>query len=375
MCVGQYSGDVAARPTQKSLLVRKGVADMQLVSPLFLVLLIVLPSLTLVLRRLRKRAIVPVVYFSDFRRGFAAGIQQMRETFSVKALPTLSILRFIVLALLIFTLARPQLTQSHEHKFAEGIDILLVLDISESMRAEDFSVPLANRKLAVKSEGVNRIHIAKSVINDFLSHRENDRIGTVIFAGESFTLCPLTLDYSVLIELLRDVQIGQLADGTAIGDALATATHRLETSESQTKVIILLTDGENNAGSIDPETAAALARSLGIRVYTIGMGQSGGARIPYPDTTFGKRYREVLTYLDEDTLKQIASITGGRYFRATDTQSLQRIYAEIDVFEKTKFAVVSTVDHKELASYILIPAVLLLGIEILLSNTVLRKIP
>ena len=335
---------------------------MQLVSPIFLVLLIVLPSLIFVFRWFRKQAIVPVVHFSDFRQGFAAGIQQMRETFAVKVLPTLSILRFIVFALLIFTLARPQLIQSQEHKFAEGIDILLVLDISESMRAEDF-------------EGVNRIHIAKSVINDFLSHRENDRIGSVIFAGESFTLCPLTLDYSVLIELLRDVEIGQLEDGTAIGDALATATHRLETSASQTKVVILLTDGENNAGSIDPETAAALAHSFGIKVYTIGMGKAGGARIPYPDTTFGKRYREVLTYLDEGTLKQIASITGGRYFRATDTQSLQRIYADIDRFEKTKFAVVRTVDHKELASYILIPAVLLLGIEILLSNTVLRKIP
>ena len=286
----------------------------------------------------------------------------MQQTLSVKALPILRILRFIVLALLIFTLARPQLTQSQEHKFAEGIDILLVLDISESMRAEDF-------------EGANRIHIAKSVINDFLSHRENDRIGLVTFAGESFTLCPLTLDYSVLIELLRDVEIGQLADGTAIGDALATATHRLEISESKTKIVILLTDGENNAGSIDPETAALLAQSFEIKVYTIGMGEEGGARIPYPDTTFGKRYREVLTYLDEETLKQIANITGGRYFRATDTQSLQRIYAEIDLLEQTKFAVVRIVDHKELASYILIPAVLLLGIEILLSNTVLRKIP
>ena len=349
---------------------------MQLISPVFLVLLLVLPSLIFVLRWARKQSIVPILHFSDFRHGFAAGIQQMRQTLSVKALPTLNILRFIVLALLIFTLARPQLSESRAHKFAEGIDILLVLDISESMRAEDFSgFPLANRKLAVKSEGTNRIQIAKSVINDFLSHRENDRIGLVMFAGESFTLCPLTLDYSVLIELLRDVQIGQLEDGTAIGDALATATHRLKISESKTKIVILLTDGENNAGSIDPETAAALSQSFGIKVYTIGMGTEGGARIPYADTTFGKRYREVLTYLDEGTLKQIASITGGRYFRATDTQSLQRIYAEIDRFEKTKFEVVNTVDHKELAPYILIPAVLLLGIEILLSNTVLRKIP
>lgn len=348
---------------------------MQLVSPILLVLLIVLPLLIFALRWLRKQAIVPVVHFSDFRHGFAAGIQQMRETLSVKALPTLRILRFIVLAMLIFTLARPQLSQSRAHKFAEGIDILLVLDISESMRAEDFSVPLANRKLAVKSEDANRIHIAKSVINDFLSQRENDRIGLVIFGGESFTLCPLTLDYSVLMELLRDVEIGQLEDGTAIGDALATAAHRLQTSESETQIVILLTDGENNAGSIDPETAAALAQSFGIKVYTIGMGKADGARIPYADTTFGKRYREVLTYLDEDTLKRISSLTGGRYFRATDTQSLQQIYAEIDLFEKTKFEVVSIVDHKELAAYLLIPTVLLLGIEILLSNTVLRKIP
>ena len=286
----------------------------------------------------------------------------MRQTFSVKVLPILKVLRFIVLALLIIILARPQLSQSLEHKLAKGIDILLVLDISESMRAEDF-------------EGANRIQTAKLVINDFLAHRENDRIGLVVFAGESFTLCPLTLDYPVLAELLSDVKLGQLEDGTAIGDALATATHRLRVSQSKTKIVILLTDGENNAGSIAPETAASVAESFGIKVYTIGMGKEGGARIPYADTTFGKRYREVLTYLDENTLKLIASTTGGSYFRATDLQSLKRIYTEIDRFEKTKFEVANAIVHKELAGYFLIPTMLLLGIEILLSNTVLRKIP
>lgn len=286
----------------------------------------------------------------------------MRQTLSIQALPILKVLRFVILALLVITLARPQLSQSREHQSAKGIDILLVLDISESMRAEDF-------------EGANRIQTAKSVVNDFLTHRENDRIGLVVFAGESFTLCPLTLDYSVLAELLGDVDIGQLEDGTAIGEALTTATQRLHASESKTKIVILLTDGENNAGSINPGAAASLAHSHGIKVYTIGMGKEGGARIPYADVTFGKRYREVLTYLDEDTLKQIARTTGGRYFRATDTQSLKQIYAEIDRFEKTQFEVINAIVRKELMGYFLIPAVLLLGIEILLSNTVLRKIP
>ena len=335
---------------------------MQFASPVFLILIIVVPLLILALRQLPRRTITPVVRFSDFNHGFGASVQKMRQTLSVKVLPILRVLRFIVLALLIITLARPQLSQSREHKLTKGIDILLALDISESMRAEDF-------------EGANRIQTAKSVINDFLGHRESDRIGLVVFAGESFTLCPLTLDYPVLAELLSDVEIGQLEDGTAIGDALATATHRLRASASKTKIVILLTDGENNAGSITPETAASLAASDGIKVYTIGMGKEGGARIPYADTTFGKRYREVLTYLDEGTLKQIANTTGGSYFRATDTQSLKQIYAEIDRFEKTKFEVTNTIIHKELVGYFLIPTMLLLGIEILLSNTVLRKIP
>lgn len=335
---------------------------MQLASPFFLILLIIIPLLFIASQWLHKRTIIPVVRFSDFNPSFATSVQKMRQTFSVKALPMLKVLRFIVLALLIVTLARPQLSQSREHKLAKGIDILLVLDISESMRAEDF-------------EGANRIQTAKLVIKDFLAHRENDRIGLVVFAGESFTLCPLTLDYPVLIELLSDVKLGQLQDGTAIGDALATATHRLRVSQSKTKIVILLTDGENNAGSITPETAASLAKSFGIKVYTIGMGKEGGARIPYADTTFGKRYREVLTYLDENTLKLIASTTGGSYFRATDGQSLKRIYTEIDRFEKTKFEVANAIVRKELVGYFLIPTMLLLGIEILLRNTVLRKIP
>ncbi len=303
----------------------------------------------------------------------------MPRTLAVKALPFLKGMRLIVIALLILTLARPQFSQSRAQRFAEGIDILLAVDISESMRAEDFEGTTMWEKTEFHlPPNQNRLQTAKAVIDNFLRHRENDRVGLVVFAGESFTLCPLTLDYPVLIELLRHVTVsmgGQLQDGTAIGDAIATAVHRLRASQAKTQIVILLTDGENNAGTIDPGTAATLAQSFGIKVYTIGMGKSGGALIPYEDTTFGKRYREVLTYLDEDTLKQIANITGARYFRATDTQSLTRIYTEIDQFEKTKFEVINYVAHKELAAYVLIPAALLLGIEILLSNTVLRKIP
>ena len=316
--------------------------------------------LAMYLRRQQKRANLPAIRFGELE-----GIRQIPKTPAVKLLPLLKVIRFIVIALLIFTLARPQLSQSQERRFAESINIFLALDVSESMRAEDF-------------KDANRLQTAKSVIQGFLRNRESDRIGLVVFSGESFTLCPLTLDYSVLVELLDNVEVamgGQLQDGTAIGDAIATTTHRLRDSEAKTKIVILLTDGENNAGTIDPGTAASLAQSFGIRVYTIGMGKEEGARIPYEDTTFGKRYREELTYLDEDTLKQIANTTGARYFRATDVQSLKQVYAEIDQLEKTKFKVVSYTERQELAAYFLIPAALLLGLEILLSNTILRKIP
>ncbi len=333
---------------------------MHLESPIFLGLFLILPLLVIYLWWMRKQSTLSTIRFGELN-----GVQQIPKTLSTRLLPLLKVIRFIVIALLIFTLARPQLSQSQERRFAEGINIFLALDVSESMRAEDF-------------KDANRLQTAKSVIRDFLRNRESDRVGLVVFSGESFTLCPLTLDYPVLIELLNDVKIsmdGQLQDGTAIGDAIATTTHRLRDSEAKTKIVILLTDGENNAGTIDPGPAASLAQSFGIRVYTIGMGKEGGARIPYEDTTFGKRYREELTYLDEGTLKQIANTTGARYFRATDVQSLKYTYAEIDKLEKTKFKVVNYTDDKELAAYFLIPAVLLLGLEILLSNTVLRKIP
>ena len=333
---------------------------MVLESPIFLSLYILLPLLALYLWWQKKRGTLPAIQFSELE-----GVRQIPQTLAIKLLPSLKILRFVIIALLIFALARPQISQSQDRRYAEGINIFLALDISDSMRAEDFN-------------DTNRLQTAKLVIRDFLRFRESDRIGLIVFSGESFTLCPLTLDYSVMSDLLDDVEVemgGQLQDGTAIGDAIAMATHRLRTSEVKTKIVILLTDGENNAGTIEPGTAATLAQSFDIRVYTIGMGKEGGTRIPYEDTTFGKRYTDIITYLDEVTLKMIANTTGGRYFRATDMQSLKHVYAEIDKLEKTKFKVVNYTVRQDLAGYFLIPATLLLGLEILLSNTVLRKIP
>ncbi len=336
---------------------------MHLESPIFLVLFAILPLWVAYLRWHRSYA--PAIRIGEMRH-----VGEIPRSLSVRLLPSLKILRFIVISLLIIALARPQLSQSQEHRFAEGIDIILALDISESMRAEDV-------------KDANRLETAKSVIRDFLKHRESDRVGLVVFSGESYTLCPLTLDYTLLIEILEGVEValgGQLKDGTAIGDAIATTTNRLQVPETTKKIstgriVILLTDGENNAGSIDPGTAASLAQSIAIKVYTIGMGKEGGALIPYEDTTFGKRYREVRTYLDEETLKRIANITGGKYFRATDVQSLRHVYTEIDQLEKTEFKVVDYREEKEMAAYFLIPAALLFGLEVLLCNTVLRKIP
>lgn len=332
---------------------------MVLESPIFLNLLFLLPLLALFLFWQQKRG-SPTIRFTELE-----GVRQMPRTLAVKLLPLTKVIRYIVIALLIFALARPQLLQSQERRFVEGIDIFLALDVSDSMRAEDFN-------------DINRLQTAKSVIRDFLRSRDGDRIGLVVFSGESYTLCPLTPDYSNLSESLGDVEVemgDQLREGTAIGDAIAMTAHRLRTSDAKTKIVILLTDGENNEGTIDPETAAAFADSLGIRVYTIGMGKEGGTRIPYQDTTFGKRYTDFITYLDEGTLQKIANTTGARYFRAKDLKSLKHVYTEIDKLEKTKFKVVRYTDRQEMAVFFLIPAAVLFFIEILLSNTVLRKIP
>lgn len=270
------------------------------------------------------------------------------------------VLRFVALSALIVAFARPQTSARGENVYREGIDITLVLDISGSMLAEDLRP--------------NRLDAAKQVAEEFISGRMTDRIGLVIFAGESFTQCPLTTDYTVLIDLLKKVKTGNLKDGTAIGEGIANAVNRMRASKSKSKVMILLTDGVNNMGSIDPATAAQIANTFGIRMYTIGVGTRGMA--PYPvQTPFGITYQPMPVEIDEEMLKQVATLTGGAYFRATSNQKLKDIYQEIDKMERTKIEVTEFHRYTELFYDYVLAALGFLALEFLLSGFVFRKIP
>jgi len=262
----------------------------------------------------------------------------------------------------ILALARPQAGQKEEEIITEGIDIMLTLDTSGSMRAEDFKPK-------------NRLGAAKEVLEEFIKSRRNDRIGLVVFSRYSFTQCPLTLDYGVLLGLLEKIDIGIIEDGTAIGTAITNAVNRLRDSTVKSKIIILLTDGINNAGKIDPLTAAKLAKAIGIKIYTIGAGKPGGALYPVEDPIFGKRYVKMDTEIDEVLLKKIANETGGLYFRANDENGLREIYKTIGKLEKTKIETREYANYQELAEFFILPGLILLMLEIILANTVLRKIP
>lgn len=250
---------------------------------------------------------------------------------------------WLALTALILALARPQLQNTTVEQQAEGIDIVLVLDMSSSMQAEDLKP--------------NRFEAAKSVALDFIDKRVSDRIGLVTFALKSFTVVPPTLDYRLLKKLLEDLEMGMIEDGTAIGMGIATAINRLKDSEAKSKVIILLTDGQNNAGEIDPVTAADLAVTYGIKIYTIGAGTRGTAPFPIQDPIFGRRYQNVPVNIDEEMLTEIASMTDGRYFRATDTEELQQIYNQIDELEKTEIEEIIYTDYKDLYIYFLVAAI------------------
>ncbi len=269
------------------------------------------------------------------------------------------VLRTVTLSMVIMILARPQSSDSWQNTEIEGIDIMLAIDISTSMLAEDLKP--------------NRLEAAKDVAAQFINGRPTDNIGLTIFAGESFTQCPLTIDHEVLLNLFKNVQCNLVQDGTAIGMGIANAVTRLKDSKAKSKVIILLTDGTNNAGSISPLTAAAIAKQFGVRIYTIGVGTNGQAPYPYP-TAKGVRYVNMPVEIDEQVLRDIAMTAGGEYFRATSNSKLKEVYEEIDKLEKTKLNVKEfSTKQEEYQPYAFV-ALIALALDLLLRNTVLRRI-
>lgn len=328
--------------------------DITFAYPWVLYTLIFLPALAYWYWKNKDKVSSNVVYSSVKIFG------KVPKTLKEKLIHAPRILRLMALALLIVAFARPQSFSSGENLYTEGIDIAMVLDISGSMLAEDFKP--------------NRLEAAKNVINNFIKGRTTDKIGLVIFSGESFTQCPLTIDYSVLSNLLSQIKSGMIEDGTAIGNAIANGVNRLKDSKAKSKVMILLTDGVNNAGEIDPITAAQIAQKFGIRIYSVGVGTMGEA--PYPfDTPFGRRYQMVPVEIDENLLRQISSITGGKYFRATNNKKLEEIYNEIDKLEKTRVEVTSYRHAKELYFNWAFFGLLLLITEFGVSKIYLKKLP
>jgi len=269
----------------------------------------------------------------------------------------LFVLRMLAISLLILALARPQTNMNRQDISVEGIDIVLATDISSTMLAEDLRP--------------NRLEAAKEVAVEFISNRPDDRIGLVVFSGESFTQCPLTSNHALLINLFKDISFGMIDDGTAIGDGLATAVNRLKESKTKSKVIILLTDGINNMGSIDPQSAAEIAELYGIRIYTIGVGTMGTALVPVR-TQFGMQYQRMEVQIDEALLQKVSALTNGKYFRATNKQKLQEVYKEIDRLEKSKIDVTEFSRKKEEFLPFVIFALLFLTLEFVMRFFVLK---
>lgn len=288
-------------------------------------------------------------YFAGLKPGFKHYLKHITFSFYMLAL-----------AGLIVAMARPQSSTSWQNVSSEGIDIVIALDISSSMLAMDLKP--------------NRLDASKAVALDFIEARQNDRIGLVVYAGESFTQCPLTTDHSVLKNLFNDIEQGMIADGTAIGSGLSTAVSRLKESEAKSKVVILLTDGSNNRGDIPPITAAEIAKTFGIRVYTIGVGTNGMANYPMRTFTGQTVVQKVPVKIDENTLKEIAKLTDGKYFRATDNEKLKAIYNEIDQLEKSKQQVTEFRNKSEEFRPFLYGSLLLLTIGFILNTSILKSI-
>lgn len=337
----------------------------RLAYPIFLLLLLVIPYL--IYRYSFRRTAAPMRY-SDIKR--------VKETFSVKRTKTpvthtlrhgLYGIRLIVLTCFILAMARPQSELVSSDIYTEGVDIILTIDVSGSMNLIDLDI----------NKQRTRIDVTKEAVKTFIEGRKNDRIGMVVFASEAYLQCPLTVDYDILETFLDNVRIGMVPrTSTAIGNAMASSLNRLIHTEAKSKVVVLLTDGANNAGQIDPLTAAEMAKTLGAKVYTIGV---GGYGTPYMmiDDFLGKRLQKQpnAESIDEETLKKIADKTGGKYYRATNTQELHQIFEEIDQLEKTEIITEGHRRFQELFPYVLVPGLLLLLFEVVLSQTRFRKLP
>jgi Ca-activated chloride channel family protein len=325
--------------------------------PQYLWLLLILPLLAYWYWK-RYRKMSGRIRYSDI-----SIIKQVGQTTKQRLRHGLFLLRLLFIALIIVAFARPQSGSKMRETSTEGVDIVLALDVSSSMLAEDFKPK-------------NRLVAAKNVAEEFIQGRQNDRLGLVIFAGESFTQCPLTLDYGVLLSLLEQTNVADPDwDGTAIGMGIVNAVNRLRESKAKSKVIILLTDGVNNSGEVDPLTASNVASALNIKIYTIGAGTRGTAMYPEDHPIFGRRYVPRQVEIDEEVLQKIALNTNGQYFRATNTQKLKEIYQEIGELEKTKIEVKEFTRYSEYFSYFLGTGLLLFMLEIVLSNTIFRKLP
>jgi len=276
------------------------------------------------------------------------------------------VLRALVLVLLVIALASPRKLLTQSKLSSEGIDIVLALDVSGSMSAEDY---------VINGQRISRLGIIKSTVENFVKQRPDDRIGLIVFGSQAYTVCPLTTDHEWFLENLRQVRIGLIQDATAIGSGISTSLLRLKNSKAKSRIIVLLTDGVNNSGKIQPLDAAKMAQALGIKVYTIGAGTTGVVPFPVTDEFGNKHYEQAQFDLDEDTLKKIAAMTGAEYFRAADTASLRNIYAEIDKLEKIKIDEKGYKQYEPLFVYFVDAALGLLALEIILTNTVFLKIP
>ncbi len=325
-------------------------------SPWMLLLLAVVPLLVwLYLRRQR-------IGTGSLRFASTLALEGVRQPWTVRVRHLLFAANVIVLVLAIIALARPQRGMAEEEIMTEGIDIVLALDASGSMAAEDF-------------EPRNRLFVAKMVAQKFIDGMKHDRVGLVVFAGRAFTRCPLTLDYGVLSKVLEDIEIGSIEDGTAIGNALATCLNRLRESKAKSKVIILMTDGVNNRGEIQPLDAAKIAQTLGVKIYAIGIGSQGTARFPVNDPRYGKVYVNLPVEIDETSLTRIAQITGGLYYRATDRPTLEKIFDDIGRLEKTRIEVRSYTHYNERFPVLLVPSLTLALLGAVAGFTRFGKLP